>query len=62
MNAYERLLLPENLNYAWRKAKTLYRTTDGYVDHGEIAEFELDLERRLKRIQNYFEEWPLSAE
>ena len=55
MNAYERLLLPENLNYAWRKAKTLYRTTDGYVDHGEIAEFELDLERRLKRLQNYFE-------
>ena len=55
MNAYERLLLPENLNYAWRKAKTLYRMADGYVDHGEIAEFELDLERRLKRIQTYFE-------
>ena len=55
MNAYDRLLLPENLNYAWRKAKTLYRMADGYVDHGEIAEFELDLERRLKRIQTYFE-------
>ncbi len=55
MNAYDRLLLPENLNYAWRKAKSLYRATDGYVDHGEIAEFELDLERRLKRIQTYFE-------
>ena len=55
MNAYDRLLLPENLNYAWRKAKSLYRAADGYVDHGEIAEFELDLERRLKRIQTYFE-------
>ena len=55
MNAYDRLLLPENLNYAWRKAKTIYRMADGYVDHGEIAEFELDLERRLKRIQTYFE-------
>ena len=56
MNAYERLLLPENLNYAWRKAKALYRMADGYVDHGEIAEFELDLELRLKRIHKYFED------
>ena len=55
MTAYERLLLPENLNYAWLKAKALYRMADGYVDHGEIAEFELDLELRLKRIQKCFE-------
>ena len=55
MNAYERLLLPENLNYAWRKAKRLYRMTDGYIDAGEIGEFELDLERRLRRIKQYFE-------
>ena len=55
MNAYERLLLPENLIYAWRKAKRLYRMTDGYIDAGEIAEFELDLERRLKKIKQCFE-------
>ena len=54
MNAYDRLLLPENLNYAWRKAKRIYGTVDGYVDLGEIAEFELDLEARLQRIRSRF--------
>ena len=55
MNAYERLLLPENLAYAWRKAKRLYRMTDGYIDAGEVGEFELDLERRLRKIKQCFE-------
>lgn len=55
MTAYERLLLPENLNYAWQKAKRLYQMSDGYVDHGELAEFELDLELQLKRIHQQFE-------
>ncbi|GLS41719.1 hypothetical protein GCM10010869_73160 [Mesorhizobium tianshanense] len=55
MNAYERLLLPENLNYAWQKAKRLYRMADGFVDNGELAEFELDLERQLKLIFRQFE-------
>lgn len=55
MNAYERLLLPENLIYAWRKAKKLYRMTDGYVDAGEIGEFELNLEHRLRKIKQCFE-------
>lgn len=55
MTAFSRLLLPENVNYAWQKAKRLYRTSDGYVDHGELAEFELDLELRLKRIRQQFE-------
>ncbi len=54
MNAYERLLLPENLNYAWIKAKNLYRTADGYIDACEIAEFELDLEQRLQDIRGQF--------
>ena len=54
MNAYDRLLLPENLNYAWRKAKRLCRSVDGYVDLGEIAEFELDLEDRLRNIRSRF--------
>lgn len=55
MNAYQRLLLPENLNYAWIKAKNLYRTADGYIDGGEVAEFELDLEQRLQDIRRQFE-------
>lgn len=54
MDAYDRLLLPENLNYAWRKAKRIYRAVDGYVDLGEIAEFELDLEDRLQSIRARF--------
>lgn len=52
--AYDRLLLPENLNYAWNKAKRLYSMLDGYVDNSELAEFELNLEERLTRIQRQF--------
>ena len=55
MKAYDLLLLPENLNYAWQKARRLYRTADGYIDNGELAEFELDLERRLMGIQRQFQ-------
>lgn len=55
MNAYDRLMLPENLNYAWLKAKNLYRSADGYVDAGELAAFELDLEQRLLEIRRQFE-------
>ncbi|OAZ08705.1 hypothetical protein TH15_21265 [Thalassospira profundimaris] len=54
MSVYERLLAPENLNYAWIKAKNLYRMADGYVDRGEIAAFELDLENRLELIRRQF--------
>ena len=55
MTAYDRMLLPENLNYAWLKAKRLYWMADGYIDNGELAEFELDLERRLIGIRRQFE-------
>ena len=55
MTAYDRILLPENLNYAWLKAKRLYWMADGYIDNGELAEFELDLERRLIGIRRQFE-------
>lgn len=41
---------PENLAWAWRKARRLYLAADGFVDFGEIAEFELDLERQLETI------------
>jgi hypothetical protein len=54
MSAYERLLLPENLNFAWQKAKRLYRMSDGYINHSEIAEFELNLEFEFKRIRKQF--------
>lgn len=55
MKAYERLLLPENLNYAWLKAKRLYQSADGYIDTGELAAFEIDLERKLFDIRRQFE-------
>lgn len=55
MTKYDLLLLPENLIYAWQKAKRLYRMADGYVDNGELAEFELNLEKRLGKIQRQFE-------
>lgn len=54
MTPYERLLLPENLYYAWRKAKRLYRMADGYINQGELLEFELDLENRLQKIERQF--------
>lgn len=41
---------PENLAWAWRKARRLYLEADGFVDFGEIAEFELDIERQLELI------------
>ncbi len=54
MNAHNRLMSPENLNYAWIKTKNLYRMADGFVDAGEIAAFELDLEKRLFDIRRKF--------
>lgn len=41
---------PENMAWAWRKARRLYLEADGFVDFGEIAEFELDIERQLELI------------
>ena len=55
MTIHDRLLVPENLNYAWNKAKRLYSTLDGYIDNGELADFELNLEQRLITIQKQFE-------
>ena len=55
MTAYQRLILPENLYYAWQKAQRLYRWSDGYIDNGELAHFELNLERSLSQIQKKFE-------
>ena len=57
MTFYERLLLPENLYYAWKKAKYLYRISDGYIDNGELAKFELDLECQLELIRDRFKNY-----
>lgn len=55
MNLFDRLLLPENLYFAWQKAKRLYQSSDGYIDRGEISEFELHLEARLAALRQQFE-------
>lgn len=54
MTPYERLLLPENLVYAWRKALRLYKMEDGYMDRAELAAFELNLEQELASINAQF--------
>ena len=56
MTVYERLLLPENLNYAWNKTKRLCSMFDGYTNHLELADFEVNLEQRIKDIQQRFKQ------
>ncbi|NTV46919.1 MAG: hypothetical protein HGB11_10460, partial [Chlorobiales bacterium] len=51
MTPYERLLLRENLVYAWRKARRLYQMSDGYIDRAELAAFEINLEQELASIK-----------
>ena len=55
MTLYNRLMLPENLYFAWQKAKRLYQTSDGYYFQGELSEFELNLEQKLAGLRKYFE-------
>ncbi len=55
MSIHDRLLVPENLNYAWKKAKKIYSTLDGYVNSAELSEFEINLEERLIAIHKRFE-------
>lgn len=54
MSIHEKLLLKENLIYAWKKAKKMYSFSDGYVDRAEMAEFELNLENELFEINKKF--------
>lgn len=56
MSIHSRLLLPENLNYAWIKTKSLLRMADGYIDRAEVAAFEIDLEKKLLEIHRQFEQ------
>ncbi|MBB3524154.1 RNA-directed DNA polymerase [Rhizobium sp. BK456] len=54
MSLFDDLAAPENLNYAWKKARTLFHSADGYVDNAEIIAFELNLEYELASIQAEF--------
>lgn len=54
MSYLDLLLLPENLTWAWRKAKRMYATADNLHDQGELAEFDLGLEANLLGIWTEF--------
>ncbi|WP_054132849.1 RNA-directed DNA polymerase [Novosphingobium sp. AAP1] len=54
MTWFDLLLLPENLLWAWRKAKRAYRMADSLYDQAEVAAFELDLEAQLESIRSDF--------
>ncbi len=57
MNWRELLILPENLLWAWRKARKCYRMADGLFDQAELAAFELNLEAELDSIRSDFARW-----
>ncbi|MDB5617039.1 hypothetical protein [Tardiphaga sp.] len=48
---FDFLISSENLNWAWRKARSLYRMADGIYDLAEVSAFELNLEQELRSIQ-----------
>jgi hypothetical protein len=50
----ERITSPENLAWAWKKARWLFQHADGPVDSGAVAAFELNLERNLNTIAKRF--------
>lgn len=54
MDDFERLILPENLNFAWIKAKQMIRMADGYISQAEVSSFELNLEQELRTIREEF--------
>lgn len=55
MTWFNLLLMPENLLWAWRKARRYYRMADGLFDQAELAAFELNLEAELTAIRHDFE-------
>jgi len=50
----DQLVSPENLVWAWQKAKRLYESSDVPVDWGAITAFELNLENELAAISQDF--------
>lgn len=56
MSNYKELLtLPENLIWAWRKAKAMYRAFDALHDQAAVSAFELNLDIELSRLKKSFE-------
>ncbi|PJI42203.1 RNA-directed DNA polymerase [Ferrovibrio sp.] len=53
--AYDLLITPEYLIWAWKKAQRLYRQADNIYDLVELAAFELNIEENLRDIQRSFE-------
>src|SRR4051812_33687594 len=56
LSAWDRLLLHENLIWAWRKAARLYARTEGLHNESEVASFDLTLEQSLESIRDDFEQ------
>src|SRR5688572_30874924 len=54
MSVLDLLTLPENLVWAWRKAKKLYAMADGIYDQRKITEFDLNIEENLEIIKQEF--------
>jgi hypothetical protein len=50
----DRLIMRENLEWAWKKAKRFYRLGDVWYDEVEVARFEGNIENELKRIAGEF--------
>ncbi|WP_454758821.1 hypothetical protein [Caulobacter segnis] len=55
MRIRDQLVSPENLAWAWQKARRLYQGADGPIDIAEVAAFELDLENQLAKIGSDFQ-------
>jgi hypothetical protein len=54
MNFIEKLTLPENLYWAWAKARQVYLRGDAWYDPIELAHFEANLESELLIIASQF--------
>ena len=50
----QRLILRDNLYWAWDKAKHLYRCGDIWFDESEVAHFEANLEPEINAIIKQF--------
>src|SRR5229473_838399 len=54
MDWAKKLTLPENLHWAWNKAKSIYRAGDSWFDEMEVARFEANLDAELDGIAHDF--------
>lgn len=54
MDLIDRLLLPDNLYWAWNRAKQSYRSGDSWFDDYAITKFEARLDEELRDIRRDF--------